>query len=282
MLKTAVSIVAALTWAIVAGPVWAQVDELIEIDTGRTEGVFSRKPVLLRAILARPAAPAEIALLMFRGSPGYARIESLSDKRRNIQPYIARNERLFMEAGIALVVMDCPTDQWGEYGGPGPTNCFDDYRASLAHAGDVRSIIARLRERGFTRFFVLGHSQGTLSSRWIARHLDKELAGSIHSSSINVPNPRGYARTMPGFDYGTITHPVAHFHHISDACSGTPYDLVKSYAGSNLVTVRGGGPVKGNPCALDHYHAYVGREDMVARAMVNWIKTGQVERFIGE
>ena len=91
----------------------AQTDVLIEIDRGRTEGIFTKSPVFQRAILSKPAKPTETALLFFRGYPGIARIQSVADKQRNLHPFMRMNQRIFAEEGIALVVMDCPTDQWG-------------------------------------------------------------------------------------------------------------------------------------------------------------------------
>jgi hypothetical protein len=45
----------------------AQSDVLIDIDRGRTEGVFTKSPVYQRAILAMPAQPTDTAVLFFRG-----------------------------------------------------------------------------------------------------------------------------------------------------------------------------------------------------------------------
>lgn len=39
----------------------AQTDVLIDIDRGRTEGLFTKSPVFQRAILAMPAQPADTA-----------------------------------------------------------------------------------------------------------------------------------------------------------------------------------------------------------------------------
>jgi hypothetical protein len=64
----------------------AQTDVLIEIDRGRTEGIFTKSRVFQRAILAKPANPTDTALLYFRGYPGIARIQSVADKQRNLQP----------------------------------------------------------------------------------------------------------------------------------------------------------------------------------------------------
>ncbi len=256
-------------------------DILIEIDTGRTQGVFAKSPVFQRAILAKPAKPADTALLYFRGYPGIARIQSVADKDRNLQPFMRMNQKLFAEEGIALVVMDCPTDQWGATGGQRVTGCLDGYRSSKQHADDVRGVIAKLRnEYGFSRIFVMGHSMGTISSRWLAKNLGNEIAGSIHSSSMNGHNKFGYANSLSGFSYGSIAAPVLHIHNENDACPHTPYSIVKGYAGENLVTVRGGVP-EGDPCGAGHLHSHQGNEEVVVRSIITWIKTGKVDRLIG-
>jgi len=259
----------------------AQSDVLIEIDTGRKEGIFTKSPVFQRAILAKPAKPTDTALLFFRGYPGIAKIQSVADKQANLQPFMRMNQRVFAEEGIALVIMDCPTDQWS-MAGDNPTACLDRYRSSKEHADDVRSVIAKLKgEHGFSKIYVMGHSFGTISSRWLAKDLGSEISGSIHSGSMNGHNPRGYATSLSGFPYGTIAAPILHVHNENDACAHTPYSIVKEYAGENLVTVRGGVPA-GDPCGARHLHGYQGREELVVRSIISWIKTKKVDRLIGE
>jgi len=264
-------------------PVHAQItDVLIEIDRGRTEGVFTKSPVFQRAILAKPAKPTDTALLYFRGYPGIARIQSVADKQGNLQPFMRMNQRIFAEEGIALVVMDCPTDEWGAPPPRPPTTCFDKYRSSKEHADDVRSVIGRLRdEHGYSKFYVMGHSMGSVSSRWLAKNLGREISGSIHSGSMNGPTRDGFANSVSGFSYDTIAAPVLHVHNEGDACSLTPYFTVKGYAGENLMTVRGGVP-EGDPCGAAHLHGYQGREELVVRSIISWIKTKKVDRIIGE
>ncbi len=262
-----------------AGVFWislaqAQTDILIEVDTGRTQGLFTKSTVLMRAILAKPAKPTDTALLYFRGYPGISKIQSVADKERNLQPFMRKNQRIFEEEGIALVVMDCPTDQWA--------SCEDNYRSSKEHADDVRRIIAKLKEEhGLTKIYIMGHSMGTISSRWLAKNLGNEIAGSIHSSSMNGYNKSGYANSLNGFDYSSITAPMLHIHNEYDGCQHTPYRTVKGYARDNLVTVRGG-IAEGDPCGGGNLHSHQGREEVVVREIVSWIKTGKVDRFIGE
>jgi hypothetical protein len=262
-------------------PVLAQKDFLIEVDTGRKEGVFTKSPVYQRAILSLPEKPTDTALLFFRGSPGIARIMSVGDKNRNLIPFLRSNQQMLLNAGIALVVMDCPTDEWG-VDSHTPTACLDSYRSSKRHAEDVRGVIAKLKtERGISRFYIMGHSFGSLSSRWLAKNLGNEIAGSIHSASMNVPNKHGHASSIPGFDYRTITAPQVHVHHANDACRSTPYSIVKGYAGENLISVYGGEP-EGDTCEGKHLHSYRGRETGVVQAIVKWIKSGQIENKVGE
>src|SRR5258708_39483866 len=107
----------------------AKTDVLIEIDRGRTEGLFTKSPVFQRAILAKPAKPTDTALLYFRGYPGIARIQSVADKQRNLQPFMRMNQHIFAQEGIALVIMDCPTYQCGAPG-PRPSSSFDNSLSS--------------------------------------------------------------------------------------------------------------------------------------------------------
>ena len=127
----------------------------------------------------------------------------------------------------------------------------------------------------------MGHSIGTISSRWLAKNLGNEISGSIHSSSMNGNNRFGYANSLSGFSYDTIAAPVLHVHNENDACPYTPYAIVKGYAGENLVTVRGGVP-EGDPCGGTHLHSFQGREELVVRSIISWIKTKKVDRLIGE
>jgi pimeloyl-ACP methyl ester carboxylesterase len=257
----------------------ATTDTLIEIDTGRKDG---GAPVVQRAILAMPDKPADTALLFFRGAPGIARLQSVSDKDRNLQPFMRMNQALLADEGIALVVMDCPTDQWGT-AGPFPNACLDAYRSTRQHADDVRGVVARLRSQyGLSKIFIMGHSMGTISSRWLAKYLGKEIDGSIHSGEISAANRYGYGSSLlAGFDYDAIAAPRLHVHHENDACPANPYWEVRRYAGDNLMTVRGGQAV-GDPCGGGHLHSYQGREEVVVRAIVVWMKTGKVEHVVGQ
>lgn len=107
-------------------------NELIQTDVGRTEGIFTKSPVYMRAIaLTSATRPApDTALLVFRGWPGVAQIEDAGDwKLRGNLNFLLKAVDYVLDQDIALVVMDCPTDQWG-INGRNPVRCNDAYRES--------------------------------------------------------------------------------------------------------------------------------------------------------
>ena len=256
---------------------------LLEVDVGRESGVFSKSPVVQRAILLKPSIPSDTALLFYRGWSGIANIKTENDWKRNLN-YLQNNADLFAQAGIALVVMDCPSDENRIAPGNTPLACNDDYRSSVKHADDVKKIMAVLKEKyGITQFYIMGHSYGTISSKWLAKNLGTEIQGSIHSAAQTVASPRmrAYGYSAESFDMGSLKAPVLNIHHGDDQCIYTPYSTVLGYSKNNLITVKGGIP-NGDVCGGGHYHSFEGREEVSSRAIIQWIKTGQVQSSVGE
>jgi hypothetical protein len=44
--------------------------------------------------------------------------------------------------------------------------------------------------------------------------------------------------------------------------------------------VRGGNP-EGDPCRI-HLHSFDGRQEVVAKSIIKWIKTREIDRVVGE
>lgn len=256
---------------------------LLEVDTGRQSGLFSKSPVVQRAILLRPSSLTDTALLFYRGWSGIADIKTENDWYRNLN-FLKNNTNLFAQEGIALVVMDCPSDENSVGPGNTPMGCSDDYRSSKKHADDVREVLALLKEKyGINKFFIMGHSYGTISSKWLAKNLGNEIQGSIHSAAQTVASPRmrTYGYSAESFDMKSLKAQVLNVHHGDDACAYTPYSTVQKYSQNNLITVRGGLP-NGDVCGGGHYHSYEGREEAASKAIIQWIKTGRVQSSVGE
>ena len=75
--------------------------------------------------------------------------------------------------------------------------------------------------------------------------------------------------------------PVLNIHHGDDQCSHTPYLTVVAYSKNNLITVKGGEGM-GDICGGTHLHSMGGREEAASKAVIQWIKTGQVQSSVGE
>jgi hypothetical protein len=250
---------------------------LIEVNSGREKGIFSKSPVVQRAILLKSAAPPDTALLFYRGWSGIANIKNENDWRQNLN-YLRNNVDLFSQAGISLVVMDCPSDENSVAPGNTPMGCNDDYRSSTKHADDVRKIIAVLKEKyGIEKIFIMGHSYGTISSKWLGKNLGNEIQGSIHSASMTHANSRmrAYGYSVESFNMAALKAPVLNIHHGDDQCAHTPYATVVAYSKNNLITVKGGEGT-GDVCGGTHLHSMGGREEVSSKAIIQWIKTGQV------
>lgn len=257
---------------------------LITLNTNRQFGIFQKEDSLLKAAVIRGSTPSTTALLIFRGWPGIAALENGRDAFRSLN-FMQQRIQLFTAEGISLVVVDCPTDQSSMRNPGNPAACDDNFRSSESHANDIRKLITTLRnEYGYTNIYLFGHSYGTLSSKWLAVHLGSMINGSIHSAA-QTQSGRGdysqYGNSSARIRLDQIKTPIVHIHHVYDKCWVTPYSVVKDYAGKNLMSVYGGG-TSGDPCGARHYHSYEGRETAVSKAIIQWVKTGQIIEEIGK
>ena len=264
---------------LLAGPALAR--EVIDAVLPRTQG---DRPVAIRGLLDPAPQPNGKLLMVFPGWPGIPRIEVRDGKPAwlYLQQHVEEMKPLLHQAGISLMTVDCPTDQWGVRG-PNPTACDDDYRSSLQHAQDVRALIAATRKAArFTRFYVMGHSYGAVSSHWLAIHLGDELAGSVHSATQSVAGGgpyTGYGRSLSNLPADRLPRHSIYLHHRDDLCRFTPYDFARRQGIHGLMTVVGGNRWS-EPCGKASYHSYAERSAPVGAALVRWINEGVVTPMI--
>lgn len=255
-----------------SGAVAAQKPEFHAVPTDRPD-------VTMNIVFMDPQRPVEKALLVVPGSDGSegrVMIKSFMAPSLGKLQYLHEYEHLFKEAGIALVAMGCPTDQWASFG-----QCADDYRSSPTHVSDVSKVMAFLRAQyGVQHFYIFGHSSGGISSRWLSLNMPEQLKGAINSSAMNG-TAGSLARSMLHFDMKAIKIPVLNIAHEKDTCPSTPYFIVKRYSSDNLVTVRGGGQT-GPVCGGRNYHSFEGRQKGVSKAIIQWIQTGEVQQYVDE
>ena len=256
-----------LSLLVVSGLVYSQSMEYLDVPV-------KRQGVRQQAIMVMPDQPFDTALLFFKGTDGPVTLRKIEDFRWASNFFID-SPSLFNQAKVALVIMACPTDQM-QFG-----DCKDWYRKSQEHADDTLAMMRYLKQQyGVDKFYVMGHSSGTISSRWLAVNLGDQLVGSINASTM-FKSYMGWAQSALGINTENVKIPMLYVHHRYDECPSCPYSGAQ-YAATrdNLVTVLGGG-IGGNRC-YEHHHGFEGRGNEVAKAVIKWIKTGEVEKFIGE
>lgn len=274
--KTAVFVlvrhIITLALAVFASFGFAQTPVFFAVPTDRSD-------VTMNVVVMDPEAPIDKVLLVVPGTPGSEGRIMLRGKLAasyGALQYFYPHTTMFKDAGIALVAMGCPTDQWANFG-----QCYDDYRSSQQYAGDVKKVIEFLREKYTVKdFYLFGHSSGGISSRWLSLNMPDQFKGVINSSIMNSA-AGGLARSTIGFDMKAIKIPVLNIAHQDDLCPSTPYVTVKNYSKDNLVTVRGGGQT-GHVCGGTNRHSFEGRQKGVSKAIVKWITTGEVQKYVDD
>jgi Serine aminopeptidase, S33 len=267
-MKKFLATMGALLLACVSG---AQVPVFYEVPTDRAG-------VTMNIVLMNPEVPLDKALVIVPGTPGSEgriMIRGVGASRFVLQ-YTAPYASMFKDAGIALVAMGCPTDQWASFG-----QCDDSYRSSQQYVEDTTKVLALLRsQHGFKDFYLFGHSSGGISSRWLSLHMPDQFKGVINSSIMNgTAGP--LARSTLNFDMNAIKIPVLNIAHEDDQCKSTPYFIVKRYSKDNLVTVRGGSQT-GDVCGGTNRHSFEGRQRGVSQAIIKWINTGEVQKYVDD
>jgi hypothetical protein len=243
-----------------------------------------RTNAAIRGLLDPAPQPNGRALLVFPGWPGIPRIE-VKDGRPSflyLQQHVQEMKPILHAAGISIVTVDCPTDQWGVRGFT-PTACDDGYRSSEQHAQDVRALIQQIREKqGFQFFYVMGHSYGAVSSHWLAMRLGDELSGSVHSATQSIPGGGAftqYAYSVADIKPSQLPKTSIYLHHRDDLCRFTPYDFAQKQAINGLMTVVGGNRWS-DPCGKASFHSYADRSTQVGHALVKWINEGIITPVI--
>lgn len=242
----------------------AAAQELVTLHTraGVTQSFF---------IASMGGTPAQAAALLFVGGGGNIRLRVEDGEIKfSALNVLARSLAEFARNGILPVLLDNPSDQKT---GHGMSLAF---RESAAHIGDVRAVVAEVRQRyAGLPVFVVGTSASTVSAARLAIALEAEIAGVVLSASVFYWHG-GRARTpMPmlvAFDWSKIRIPLLFVHHEQDGCEDTPYrEAARLGRRFPLITVRGGTPAYTRPCSGLAYHGYFGKEAETVDAIAGWM-----------
>ena len=233
----------------------------------------TRPGVTQRVLLIKPEQPVA-SVILFAGGNGLVHIGPDGSVGRGGN-FLVRTRDLFAREGLVVAVIDAPSDRI-----EGPA--LDYFRQSAEHAFDVAQVIGMLRREAPSPVWLVGTSRGTTSvANAVIRLREKGPDGVVFTASM-VGNDR---ERLPSMDIETIRVPALVVHHEEDQCRFCLFRDVpalmaglKGAAKSELVTFKGGGPVKGNPCLAFHYHGFVGLEEEVVKRIADWVKANSPAR----
>jgi hypothetical protein len=214
---------------------------------------------------------------LFPGHPGILRLrhEGGEVKHELRGNFVVRSRRHWLDGETLAVLVDAPSDEWASFS--------QRFRETPRYGADVAALLEEVGRRFDVKDWTLvGTSEGSVSAFQVARMnpaLAKRviLTSSVFSAGKNGP---GLSRA----DWGALRSALLWVHHEDDPCRFTAYRDARVFAertGAPLVTVRGGGPGRGNPCEAFSSHGFVGVEVEALAAMKAWIRSGKAPAQAG-
>ena len=219
-------------------------------------------------LVRRSEAPAATVIL-FAGGDGALRLGPDGRMAALGGNFLVRNRARFAEHGFTVAVPDAPSDH---------ASGLSRFRASQAHAEDMRALIATLRAMAPAPVWLVGTSMGTVSAaNGAARLHEGGPDGLVLTSTITRWN-KNQGESVGDVKLKDIRIPTLLVHHREDACPFTPFsdipgvlrDLSKAPR-RELLAFEGGDPPQSGPCEARAAHGYLGLDAQVVKAIADWI-----------
>ena len=228
----------------------------------------TRQGVTQTFLLVETIGTPQAAVVMIAGGPGRTGIKQVGEVTIiNENGFLQRTRKQFAETGIAVALVDVPSDQ---------KELWRDFRMTERHAKDIEGVIEKLHEiyKGIPVYLV-GISRGGLSVAYVAKFLKEKVTGIVPMSAL-YRDRRGHS--LEFFDWGQLKQKILIVGHKDDGCANTLYSdaayVAKKYK-LPLITVTGGHQqLEKSPraeCGPYAHHHFLGMERQVANEIVNWI-----------
>jgi dienelactone hydrolase len=248
---------------------WIGVPSSQADSTTKTIDIPTRPQVTQRFVYLVPGNP-KAAAILFAGGDGGLQIQPDGTFKGGVYNFLVRTRQLFAQHGLAVAVIDAPSDrQDGSFLGGG-------FRESAKHVADVKAVIAWLRQQGYRRVWLIGTSRGTQSAAYVATALSAGGPdGLVLTSTILSDDKELPVTAMP---LERLNIPVLIVHHEQDGCKHCSFanmprlmKKLKENKQSELITFRGGID-EGNPCEAYAYHGFNGLDAEVVGRISTWIE----------
>jgi hypothetical protein len=209
--------------------------------------------------------------LLFAGGHGRLSLDDGGQPQTLRGNFLIRARHFLAARGIAVVIVDAPSDRQSEAGLTG-------YRQSGAHAAEIGMAVAAMRQRFGRPVWVVGTSNGSLSVASAAAQLHgaQRPDGAVFTSSVTQQTRRNGSV----FDVSLASYTGAALvaSHEGDGCRATPaadsprlLGALSAARPKKLLTFNGGSPPRGDPCEAFSQHGFVGIEGQVMNAIADFI-----------
>lgn len=181
-----------------------------------------------------------------------------------------RSRAHWLDEETLTIVVDAPSDQWATFN--------QRFRESPRYGADVEALLKEIgRRHSIEDWTFVGTSEGSVSAFHAAR-MNPALArrtiltASLFRSTRNGPG-------LSAAKWPDLSAELLWVHHEDDPCEYTSYRDAREFSRISrkpLLTVRGGGPGRGEFCEAFTAHGFVGVERETVMAMRSWVKAGVV------
>lgn len=227
-------------------------------------------------LLVKPKKPVAAAVL-FAGGHGALGLTGPESMRWGAGNFLVRMRAKFADDGIAVAVVDAPSDQ--------PQGMNAIFRMSPDHVSDAAAVVAYMRAQFGVPVWAIGTSMGTFSAAALAAGPVSPPDGLVLTSSITRSPPDWTIATshplgVASLPLAPVKVPVLIVSHQSDACHLTPPGDAQMLAGklpgtASVVVeiVTGEVPAKSGPCDAFSPHGFYGSEDKTVSLITAFIKS---------
>jgi hypothetical protein len=232
----------------------------------------TRAGVTQRFVYLAPQNPGA-AVILLAGGHGGLQIFPNGSFNWGEGNFLVRTRRLFAEHGLAVAVVDAPSDRQS-------APFLSGFRQTPEHVADIRAVIAWLRREAKIPVWLIGTSRGTQSAAFIATQLGPGEGGpdGLVLTSTILSDRAG--RPVPAMPLERLAIPVLVVHHEQDGCKLCAYseipalmEKLSAAPRKELLTMKGGNN-RGDPCESFAYHGYNGLEADVVAKIAAWIQAG--------
>jgi len=244
-------------------PVLAETMTVVDLPT--------RPGVSQRMVFVEPDGKPRAAAVLVAGGHGALKIFPNGSFGWGDQGFLVRNRGLLVQQGIAIALIDAPSDKRSGLAG---------FRDSDEHAADVAATVKWLRERTGVPVWLIGHSRGTESVVAAALRMGPGPTGPdglILASPISSESAFAKGHAVTHFNLENLQIPVLVLAHHEDGCSVTePKDLplvVDRLTGASrkkVIELSGGRPT-GDLCAHQGTHGFGGLDGSAVEAISNFV-----------